>query len=87
MQETKSLIIFIIQNRVLVSKAKLFEGKVVKATVNDHVVRHVGSLEIAIKASGSWLLMGMDNLILQVGMLATLAIVPKRLTNLWSGGV
>ncbi len=28
--------------------------------------------------------MGMDNLILQVGLLTSLAIVPKRLTNLWS---
>ncbi len=48
-----SFIIVITQNVVLVSQAQLFETKVIKAIVNDHVIKLVSNLECVIEALSS----------------------------------
>ncbi len=64
----------------------MFDREVVEVIVNDHVIKLIGNLEGIIKASRPSL-MGTDNLVSWVDLLAALSTVPKRLANLWSGGV
>ncbi len=48
----------VMHNIVLVSWAQFFEGKVVKAVVNNHGIKLVGSLEGVVKASDSTIVNG-----------------------------
>ncbi len=51
-------IIVVMQDMDLVSWAQLFRGKVIKASVNDHVVKLVGNLESEIETTSSTIVDG-----------------------------
>ncbi len=65
----------------------MFNGEVVKVVIYNNVIKNIYNIEGIIEASSSTVIDGMDNLISWMDLLAAPARVPKRLTDLWLGGV
>ncbi len=82
----KGLTIGLMQNMLLVSGTQLFTQEVGKVIINNDVIKHIGNFDLIIEDSSSTIVDWDGKLISQVDLLAAPVRVPKRLTNLWSGG-